>query len=164
MDNDILYSPWRIDYILSKKDNKCIFCHKPNENNDAENLILYKSKFCFVIMNRFPYNNGHLLIVPFRHVSTLNDLNSEEICDLFETVKLCEKVVNKLYHCDGINIGMNLGKAAGAGIDDHLHVHLLPRWNGDSNFMTTIGATRVLPESFESAYAKLKQSFSEEGN
>ena len=159
MNNDILYSPWRIDYILSNKDNKCIFCLKPNENNDQENLILFRSKTCFVIMNRYPYNNGHLLIVPFRHVSKLNDLNAEEISDLFETVRFCEKVVENLYHCDGINIGMNLGKAAGAGIDDHLHVHLLPRWNGDSNFMTTIGATRILPESFENAYLKLKQAF-----
>ncbi len=163
MNNDILYSPWRIDYILSNKENKCIFCHKPKEGNDAENLILFRSKTCFVIMNRFPYNNGHLLIVPFRHVSKLTELNSEETSDLFETVKLCEEIVENLYNCDGINIGMNLGKAAGAGIDDHLHVHLLPRWNGDSNFMTTIGATRVLPESFASAYKKLKSAFSKEG-
>ncbi len=162
MNNDILYSPWRIDYILSNKDKKCIFCNKPKKNNDEENLILFRSKTCFVIMNRYPYNNGHLLIVPFRHVSKLNDLNSEEISDLFGTVQLCEKVIEEIYHCDGINMGMNLGKAAGAGIDDHLHVHLLPRWNGDSNFMTTIGATRVLPESFESSYKKLKQAFDKE--
>jgi len=110
----------------------------------------------------FPYNNGHLMVVPFKHVAGLNDLSKEEIDDLFETVQLCEKVITNNYHPDGINIGMNLGKAAGAGIDEHLHVHLVPRWNGDTNFMTATGSTRVIPESFETAYQQLKEQFDSE--
>jgi len=110
----------------------------------------------------FPYNNGHLMVVPFKHVAGLNDLSKEEIDDLFETVQFCEKVITKLYQPEGINIGLNLGKAAGAGIDEHLHVHLVPRWNGDTNFMTATGSTRVIPESFETAYQQLKEQFDSE--
>jgi len=110
----------------------------------------------------FPYNNGHLMVVPFKHVSDLSDLTKEELHDLFETVQLCEKVIKENYHPDGINVGMNLGKAAGAGIDEHLHVHLVPRWTGDTNFMTVTGNTRVIPESFETAYQQLKEQFDSE--
>ena len=157
--NDILYSPWRLQYILSNKDKECIFCVKPSENSDEKHLILHRSEYCFVIMNIFPYNNGHLMVVPNRHVPNLNELDKKEIDDQFETVQLCEKVITKVYNPDGINIGMNLGKAAGAGIDEHLHVHIVPRWNGDVNFMTAISGTRVIPESFEQAYSKLKEQF-----
>lgn len=160
--SDILYSPWRLKYILSKKDEDCIFCIKPPENDDEKHLILYRSKYCFVILNAFPYNNGHLMVVPNKHVSSLNELNKADINDLFQTVQLCEKVIIMVYDPDGINIGMNLGKAAGAGIDDHLHVHIVPRWNGDVNFMSAVGGTRVIPESFELSYAKLKEQFDNE--
>lgn len=160
--SDILYSPWRLQYILSKKDKECIFCVKPLEDNDKKHLILYRSTYCFVIMNIFPYNNGHIMVVPLKHVPNLNGLNKEEINDLFETVQLCEKVVTGVYSPDGMNVGMNLGKAAGAGIDEHLHVHIVPRWNGDVNFMSAIGGTRVTPESFEQAYSKLKEQFDNE--
>ena len=160
--NDILYSPWRLQYILSNKDKECIFCVKPSEGNDEKHLILFRSEFSFVIMNIFPYNNGHLMVVPNKHVPNLNGLNKKEIDDLFETVQLCEKVITKVYSPDGLNIGMNLGKAAGAGIDEHLHVHIVPRWNGDVNFMTAISETRVIPESFEQAYSKLKEQFDNE--
>jgi ATP adenylyltransferase len=160
--SDILYSPWRLQYILSNKNTECIFCIKPSENKDDKHLILYRSELCFVIMNIFPYNNGHLMVVPNKHVPNLNGLKKEEIADLFETVKLCEKVITKMYSPDGLNIGMNLGKAAGAGIDQHLHVHIVPRWNGDVNFMTAISGTRVIPESFEQVYSKLKEQFDNE--
>jgi len=110
-------------------------------------------------MNVYPYNNGHLMVVPQKHVPNLNDLNQGEITDLFTTVQLTEKVLTKVYSPDGINIGMNLGKAAGAGIDEHLHVHIVPRWIGDVNFMSALGETRVIPESFETAYLKLKEQF-----
>ena len=160
--SDILYSPWRLDYVLSNKNKKCIFCVKPSENKDEEHLILYRSEHCFVIINIYPYNNGHLIVVPNKHVPNLNGLNKEEIADLFETVRLCENVITKVYSPDGLNIGLNLGRAAGAGIDDHLHVHLVPRWNGDVNFMSAIGGTRVIPESFELAYSKLKEQFDNE--
>ena len=144
---DILYSPWRIKYILSEKEKKCIFCLKPSNKDNEKNLILFRSDSSFVIMNTFPYNNGHLMVVTNNHVSSLNDLNDIQLNDLFKIVRLCERVLKKVYNPDGINIGLNLGKAAGAGIDEHLHVHIVPRWIGDVNFMTSTSGTRVIPES-----------------
>jgi len=113
-------------------------------------------------MNVFPYNNGHLMVVPNRHISRLNDLQIEELNELFTIVQLSEKVLEKTYNCDGINVGINLGKAGGAGIEEHLHVHLVPRWIGDVNFMTTIGGTRVIPENFEQSFTQLKKQFDNE--
>lgn len=158
MDNR-LYSPWRLHYVLSKKSEECIFCIKPKAENDKKHLILYRSKHSFVIMNTFPYNNGHLMVVPNRHLAALSALNKEELSDLFELVQLTEKILNIVYSPDGINIGINLGRAAGAGIDQHLHVHLVPRWNGDVNFLSSLSGTRVIPESFERAYRRLKEEF-----
>ena len=156
---NILYSPWRINYILSEKEKGCIFCIKPNEKNDKKNLIVYRSEYCFVIMNLYPYNNGHIMVVPNKHTSTMQELDDEELFDLIKTVRLSEKVIKKVYKPDGINIGINLGKAAGAGVDEHLHVHIVPRWNGDVNFMTVVGGFRVIPEAFETSYIKLKEAF-----
>ncbi|MBC8385943.1 MAG: HIT domain-containing protein, partial [Candidatus Cloacimonetes bacterium] len=130
--------------------------------NDKKNFILYRSKSCFVIMNMFPYNNGHLMIVPFKHISSLEELSKDEISDLFITTQLSERILQKVYAPDGMNIGMNLGKAAGAGIDEHIHVHIVPRWNGDVNFMASVGGMRVIPESFERAYQQLKEQFDNE--
>jgi ATP adenylyltransferase len=132
---------------------------KPSEEDDKKNLILYRSKHNFVIMNIYPYNNGHIMIVPYKHVATMQDLNDDELFDMIKTLRLSEKVIKKVYNPDGINVGMNLGKAAGAGIDEHLHIHVVPRWNGDVNFMTVIGGYRVIPESFETTYFKLKEAF-----
>ncbi|MCF7858201.1 MAG: HIT domain-containing protein [Candidatus Cloacimonetes bacterium] len=160
--SDRLYSPWRLEYILSVKDEECIFCIEPSKENDEKHLILFRNKLSFIIMNTYPYNNGHLLIVPNKHVANLNDLSKQESTDLIETVQICEKIIKNVYTPDGLNIGVNLGKAAGAGIDDHLHVHVVPRWNGDVNFMSTLGETRVIPESFQQAYAKLKEEFDNE--
>ncbi len=157
--SDILYAPWRLKYILSHKKEECIFCIRPSNENDKKHFILHRSTHSFVIMNMFPYNNGHLMAVPFRHVSSLTELDGEQLADLFETVKLCEKVLRANYQPDGINIGLNLGRAAGAGIDTHLHVHIIPRWNGDVNFMTALNGTRIIPESFERAYKQLKEQF-----
>jgi len=158
---DILYSPWRLKYILSNKDKKCILCLNPSEKDD-DHLILFRSKYSFVMMNLYPYNNGHLMVVPNNHIPFLNKLSKEELNDLFETVQLCEKVLQKKYNPDGFNIGLNLGKSAGAGIDEHLHVHIVPRWAGDVNFMTSIGGTRVIPENFETAFKQLKEQFDNE--
>ena len=155
----ILYSPWRLNYILSEKEDGCIFCIKPKQENDKKNLIIYRSEHSFVIMNLFPYNNGHLMVVPNRHIASLSDLPDNELCDLTKTLKLSEEIVRKIYSPDGVNIGINLGKAAGAGIDTHLHIHIVPRWNGDVNFMSVVGGYRVIPESFESSYNKLKEAF-----
>ena len=159
MEKKYLYSPWRLQYILSEKTGECIFCQKPDAGKDEQQLILYRSKHSFVIMNLFPYNNGHVMVVPCKHVSTLSKLSRPVLHDLFETVQLTESVLYKVYKCEGMNIGLNLGKAAGAGVDEHLHVHLVPRWSGDGNFMCVIGGERVIPEEFETAYKKLKAEF-----
>ncbi len=154
-----LYSPWRLDYILSEKEKGCIFCLKPKVNEDDKHFIVYRSKHCFVILNIYPYNNGHIMVVPNRHASHLFDLHDEERNDLFKIVQESERILTEHYNPQGINIGMNLGKAAGAGIDEHIHVHLVPRWDGDNNFMSTIGGYRVIPESFERTYTQLKEQF-----
>ena len=155
---NILYSPWRIDYIVSQKNESCVFCFN-EDDNDEDHFVIYRSLHCYVIINTYPYNNGHIMVNPNRHVSSLSDLNKEEIHDLFETVQLSEIVLKNVYNPEGINCGINIGKAAGAGIKDHLHVHLLPRWSGDSNFITTLAGTRVIPEEFSVAYKKLKEGF-----
>ncbi len=156
---DILYSPWRIDYILSEKEKGCIFCSKPRANDDEGFLILKRGKTAYIIMNLYPYNNGHLMVVPYRHVSHLSDLDDKELCEMTKLTQLCEKALNEVYTPDGINIGMNLGEAAGAGVADHLHIHIVPRWNGDTNFISTLGKTRVIPEQMEKTYHKLKKVF-----
>jgi len=156
MDN-ILYSPWRMKYIISEKEKRCIFCL--DELNDEEHLVVHRSTHCFVILNLYPYNNGHVMVVPNRHVAVLSDCSQDEIHDLFMTVQLSEKVLMGVYQADGINIGMNIGKAAGAGIDEHLHVHLVPRWFGDNNFMTCVSGTRVIPEEFSDSFKRLKEQF-----
>ncbi|MFO7897341.1 MAG: HIT domain-containing protein [Candidatus Cloacimonadales bacterium] len=157
--SEILYSPWRIKYIMDKKPEDCIFCLKPQAEDDRAHLILHRGQHCFIIMNLYPYNNGHLMVVPYRHVSTLQELDSEELSDLMNLAKLCETVLQKVYQPNGFNLGMNLGKAGGAGIESHLHLHIVPRWNGDSNFMSVTGNTRVVPESFQRAYSNLKEQF-----
>jgi ATP adenylyltransferase len=157
--NDILYSPWRLQYIIGNKDQNCVFCLEKSTENDEQHLVLYRSKYNFVIMNMYPYNNGHLLVVPLRHVSRLCDLSCEESLDFFSLVQETVKVVEAAYHPGGMNLGMNIGKAAGAGIDQHLHMHIVPRWEGDVNFMTSIAGTRVIPEDFDQAYKHLKEQF-----
>ncbi len=156
---DRLYSPWRYPYLVSEKKEGCILCIKPEE--DKERLVVYRNKLCFVILNLYPYNNGHVMIVPNRHIANLHDLTSEESIDLFAALSLSEKVIRKQYKPDGLNIGINIGKAAGAGVDEHLHVHIVPRWFGDSNFMTTAANMRVIPEDFENAYSNLIKLFSQ---
>ncbi|MEA1971919.1 MAG: HIT domain-containing protein [Candidatus Cloacimonadota bacterium] len=158
--NNILYSPWRIDYILSEKQDKCVFCFP--KADDDKHFVVYRNENCYVILNHYPYNNGHIMVIPNRHVSNLNQLSEKENCELFSTVRLATKVLKVVYKCEGLNIGINEGKAAGAGIESHLHVHLLPRWVGDSNFMTTIAGTRVIPDSYENTFSQLKEQFDNE--
>ncbi len=159
MVDDYLYSPWRLNYILSEKEKGCIFCIKPGQNDDAKNGILYRSSHCFVIQNLYPYNNGHIMVVPYRHVASLYELNSDELNNLFSIVRISEEILKECYHCEGMNIGINEGSVAGAGIAEHIHVHLVPRWLGDVNFMTVVGGKRVIPEAFEVTYRKLKEQF-----
>lgn len=159
MSDKYLYSPWRLDYIQNEKPGDCVLCRHKEAGRDKENLILHRSKHCYAMLNRFPYNNGHIMLVPYEHLKSLCDLPSEVLQDLARLMQLCEKVLIDAYACEGINVGVNLGRAAGAGIDEHLHVHMVPRWVGDCNFMSVVGGKRVIPESFGSAYERLRREF-----
>jgi ATP adenylyltransferase len=156
-----LWAPWRLQYIVSKKGPECIFCKKPKEDRDRENLILRRSGLSFVIMNLYPYNNGHLMVVPYRHVYSLTELNGDELLDLMKMTQLCVDCLNKAFRPEGFNIGLNIGKVAGAGIEEHLHFHIIPRWVGDTHFMAVLGEVRVIPEHVLSSYDKLFPLFNE---
>jgi len=153
---DYLWAPWRMDFIENpKKSYECIFCIKIKENRDKENLILYRSTYSFVIMNLYPYNNGHLMIAPYRHIKDLEILSEEESKDIFFLIIKSLKVLKKTLNPAGFNIGMNMGKCAGAGIEEHIHIHIVPRWEGDTNFMPVISHTRVMPELLITTFSKL---------
>lgn len=156
-----LWAPWRIEYILSKKAPGCIFCDKPQEDKDQENLILYRGKYHFIIMNAFPYNNGHMMIVPYRHISTLSGWSSEEQKEFMELADLAVNLLKAAMKPDGFNLGINMGQVAGAGIADHIHLHVVPRWNGDTNFMPVLSDTRVISEHLRATYEKLKSTLEE---
>jgi ATP adenylyltransferase len=156
MDN--LWAPWRIDYILSKKPPGCIFCDKPNDNKDEENLILHRGKYNFIIMNAFPYNNGHMMVVPYRHTATLSGWSEDEQKELMDYASLAVKLLKKTMNPDGFNLGINMGIVGGAGVADHIHLHVVPRWNGDTNFMPVLSNTRVISEALKTTFDKLKES------
>ncbi|MCJ7443454.1 MAG: HIT domain-containing protein [Methanotrichaceae archaeon] len=156
-----LWAPWRMDYILSKKPLGCIFCDKPNENKDKDNLILFRGKNHFIILNAFPYNNGHMMIVPYRHISSLGGLSSVERTEILDLADLAVNILSNAMKPDGFNLGINMGQAAGAGIADHVHLHVVPRWNGDTNFMPVLNDTRVISEHLEATYDKLMKVLSD---
>jgi ATP adenylyltransferase len=151
-----LWGPWRMEYIRMEKPKGCIFCEKPKEERDEENHILYRGKKNFIILNNYPYNPGHLMIVPYRHLDTPGKMTPQERNEHYEIVSRCVEVLKQELRPDGFNLGMNLGKVAGAGIDDHIHTHIVPRWNGDTNYMTVVSETRVVPEALAETYRKLK--------
>ena len=154
-----IWAPWRMDYILNEKENSCIFCDKSKENEDKKNLILLRKNLCFVIMNLYPYNNGHIMIAPYRHFGNVTEANREESLEIFETMQDCVKILEKTFKPDGFNIGINLGRVAGAGIKDHVHLHIVPRWEGDTNFMPVLADVRVIPEHISKTYNTLKENF-----
>jgi len=156
-----LWTPWRMQYIQGSKELGCIFCQKPAEDRDEENLILYRTERVFVIMNRYPYNNGHLMIAPYRHIGSLSGLTVEELKDLGMALQRSEKALGALFHPEGYNIGINVGKVAGAGFADHLHVHIVPRYSGDTNFMAVIADTKTIPELLPTTYQRLLPYFQE---
>jgi ATP adenylyltransferase len=156
-----LWAPWRIDYILSKKPAGCIFCDKPAENKDDDNLILLRGKHHFIIMNAFPYNNGHMMVVPYRHTSTLSGWSVEEQQEMMELADLGVELLKKTMRPDGFNLGINMGLVAGAGVADHIHFHIVPRWNGDTNFMPVLSDTRVISEHLRATFGKLKEALKE---
>ena len=142
----------------SKVDAGCVFCDAPRLS-DPESLVVHSGSRCFVVLNLYPYNNGHLMVVPFRHVATLSDLTTDELHELAVLTQRSEAALAEAYQPHGLNVGMNLGKPAGAGVLDHLHLHIVPRWNGDTNFMSVVGETRVLPEELPATAARLRVEF-----
>ena len=152
-------APWRIEYIQMEKPEGCILCDKPKEEDDVANYILYRGDKNFTMLNSYPYNPGHLMIAPYRHVASLEELTDEERCEHIEMVSRSVKLLRETFKPAGFNIGMNLGKIAGAGIDDHIHTHIVPRWQGDTNFMPVIADVRVIPEALAETYEKLKGKF-----
>jgi len=156
-----LWAPWRMQYIEgvdTENEGGCIFCSKPQADNDRENYILHRAKNCYIIMNIYPYSNGHLMVVPYNHTTNLGELASETRLEIMDMIDIVVEAMKNSMRPDGFNIGMNLGRSAGAGIEDHLHMHIVPRWNGDTNFMPVIGCTKVICESLEDTYAKLKKA------
>ena len=151
-----IWAPWRIQYIRQEKTEGCILCEKPRQNEDAPNYILYRGDKNYIILNIYPYNPGHLMVTPYRHVASLEELTGEERNEHFEIVSRCIRVLRQVFNPDGFNIGVNLGKVAGAGIVDHFHTHIVPRWQGDTNFMPVLAETRVIPESLDKIYQQLK--------
>ncbi|GAB6161431.1 HIT domain-containing protein [Desulfothermus naphthae] len=156
-----LFAPWRIEYILGPKPDECVFCIKDILDEDEERLILWRGKFCFVIMNKFPYSSGHIMVTPYRHVYSLDELNPEELNEMMLVMSKCVTILKKVFNPHGINIGLNIGEAAGAGIEEHLHFHLVPRWKGDHSFMALFSETNVIPEHLNKTYKKLKPHFDE---
>ncbi len=155
-----LYAPWRIEYILGKeKEPGCVFCNRIASDEDDKNLIVHRAKGAFTIMNKFPYSNGHLLVCPFRHVADVCDLDEQENSLLLQEVVRAIKVLRDVMKPTGLNVGINLGEDAGAGIEEHLHYHVVPRWRGDTNVMPVLADVKVIPEHFLSTSRKLRDGF-----
>ena len=154
---DYLWTPWRYAYVTNaEKVSGCIFCDLPNTGDDAKAHIVHRARHCYIVLNTYPYTSGHVMIVPFAHVDELQKLPAETAHEMIELTQRMEGVLRQLYAPDGVNLGMNIGKAAGAGVAGHVHMHILPRWIGDTNFMTVAGESRVLPESLEITYERIK--------
>ena len=156
---DRLWSPWRLQYVISTGDARgCVFC-KALSSDDTAALVVHRGRDCYVILNLFPYNSGHLMVVPHRHIATLSSATHEERCEMMDLTRLAEQALTDAYKPQGLNVGMNLGRSAGAGIVDHIHVHIVPRWSGDTNFMTVVGEVRVLPEDIAQTAQRLREAF-----
>ena len=156
-----IWSPWRMEYIESNKEEGCVFCYAQEKEDGAENLIAFRGERAYVILNRYPYTSGHLMVVPFDHQATLEELDSETRAEMMELTARCMTILRSIYNPQAFNMGANIGEAAGAGVKSHVHIHIVPRWGGDTNFMTILGETRVLPESLERTYQRVKKGFSE---
>ena len=155
-----MWSPWRYDYLAStgKKSPSCVFCVEENRSHDAERLIVFRGSHNFIILNLFPYTSGHVMVAPYEHLDTIAVAKAEQLSEMMQLAQRCIGALQKLYRPEGFNIGMNLGQAAGAGIREHFHLHVVPRWVGDANFMSIVGETRVLPEELGQTYERLKSA------
>ena len=156
---DHLWSPWRLKYVTGNKAIGCVFCLDGEDAANQRALVVHEGRTCYVILNLYPYNNGHLMVVPHRHVPSLVGLSGEELTELAALTQRAEAALTEAYEPHGMNVGINLGKAAGAGVIEHVHVHVVPRWNGDTNFMTTVGNMRVLPEELGATASRLRPVF-----
>jgi ATP adenylyltransferase len=156
---DYLWSPWRYPYLTGHKPEGCIFCLMAADARDEETLIVFRGEHNFVVLNRFPYTSGHLMVVPYRHVADLAGLTDAAANELMALTRAAERHIRWLYHPDGMNLGMNIGESAGAGIAGHIHMHVLPRWAGDANFLSTVAQTRVLPEELTVTWKRVKDAF-----
>lgn len=155
-----LWCPWRMEYILGPKPEACVFCIPEHTEEDRERLILYRGQWNFVIMNKYPYNNGHLMVTPYRHLMNIVDLTQEEAHEQYDLTRQCVSILREAFNTPpGFNVGLNLGEAAGAGIREHLHMHIVPRWVGDSSFMAVLDEVRVMPEHLDQTYTQLKPFF-----
>ncbi len=155
---DHLYTPWRRDYIQTAKTPGCIFCNAINQP-DSEALVIYRAQHSYVILNRYPYTNGHLMVVPYLHMDTIEMLDPDIRAEMMELVSKAMLILREVYQPHGFNLGGNIGSAAGAGIAEHVHLHVLPRWNGDTNFMTAVGNTRILPETIEDTWQRIHDAW-----
>ena len=157
---DRLWSPWRYRYVSkASPSDSCIFCAKINEHRDEENLILHRGQYSFVLLNLYPYTTGHLMVAPYAHIASLEELPDETAVELMRLTQSSVRHIRNVYRPQGLNAGLNLGECAGAGVAGHLHMHVLPRWAGDANFMTTVGETRVMPEDLGETWRRLRAAF-----
>ena len=154
-----IWAPWRMEYITRDKSGECVFCTLPKSGDDEKNFILFQGKCGFVVMNIFPYSNGHLMVSPYRHLACITALDKEESLEVIELTKICIEILRTQNTPDGFNVGFNLGKSAGAGYDEHIHNHIVPRWTGDTNFMPVLAETKVHPEHIQKSYEKLAPHF-----
>ena len=154
-----LWAPWRMEYVKSEKSDECIFCSLPKANDDTKNYILHRGKSAFIIMNIFPYNSAHVMVSPFRHIACLTAQNADESKEMNSLTLKAIEILRAVINPEGFNVGYNIGKAAGAGYDEHIHCHIVPRWTGDTNFMPVLGETKVHPEHLKTTYKKLLPHF-----
>jgi ATP adenylyltransferase len=159
MAEDRLWAPWRLEYIRGPKADECIFCRAVESDDDEANFVVHRGEHAFVLLNAYPYNNGHVMIAPYAHEPTIEPLDEPTLAEMMLLVKRSTEALRDVYAPEGFNVGINMGKAAGAGIEEHVHMHVLPRWTGDTNFMPVIGDTRVLPQSLADSWRELKESF-----
>jgi ATP adenylyltransferase len=156
-----IWSPWRMKYIENnEKEEGCVFCNAHAKEDNAVNLIAFRGQLAFVILNLYPYTSGHLMVVPFEHVATLEELDPSTRAEMMELTSRCTTVLRIIYRPQAFNVGANIGEAAGAGVPGHVHIHIVPRWGADTNFMSVLGETRVLPESLEDTYKRVREGFS----
>jgi ATP adenylyltransferase len=153
-----MWTPWRIDYILSDKQPGCVFCNMLEAEDDRANLILERNERAFLVLNKYPYNNGHLMAVPYHHADSIEKLMPEDVSGMMAIVERAVRALRRAMHPEGFNIGMNIGKVAGAGVKDHVHCHIVPRWNGDTNFMPVLAEVRLIPQDLWDTYDQLKHA------